>query len=68
MASTAHASIEQLDGVGIEILQGKADDAMTACAIFSGKQVDAKRWCSAYVKKRETIQLNTTRSSRNRNA
>jgi len=31
--------------------QGKPTDAWGACPIFAGKQVAAKGWCSAYVKK-----------------
>jgi hypothetical protein len=34
-----------------QFFQGKADDAMAPCTIFAGKQVNAKGWCSAYVKK-----------------
>ncbi|MCU0763584.1 MAG: high-potential iron-sulfur protein [Hydrogenophaga sp.] len=30
---------------------GKAGDAAGPCGIFPGKQVAAKGWCSAYVKK-----------------
>jgi hypothetical protein len=33
------------------LYQGKPADAWGACAIFGGKQVAAKGWCSAYVKK-----------------
>ena len=31
--------------------QGKAGDATGGCAIFAGKQVSSKGWCSAYTKK-----------------
>ncbi len=31
--------------------QGKPTDAWGGCPIFAGKQVAAKGWCSAYVKK-----------------
>lgn len=31
--------------------QGKPKDEWGGCAIFPGKQVNAKGWCSAYVKK-----------------
>src|SRR5438105_4999263 len=31
--------------------QGKPTDAWGSCAIFANKQVAAKGWCSAYVKK-----------------
>ncbi|MBR8066094.1 high-potential iron-sulfur protein [Burkholderia ambifaria] len=34
-----------------QFYQGKADAAMAPCAIFGGKQVNAKGWCSAYAKK-----------------
>ncbi|NIF42741.1 High potential iron-sulfur protein [Burkholderia sp. Tr-862] len=34
-----------------QFFQGKAGVAMAPCAIFGGKQVNAKGWCSAYVKK-----------------
>ncbi len=33
------------------LYQGKAGSAMGPCPIFGGKQVQAKGWCSAYVKK-----------------
>ncbi len=33
------------------LYQGKASDAMGGCAIFPGKQVAGKGWCSAWVKK-----------------
>ena len=31
--------------------QGKPTDAWAACPLFANKQVAAKGWCSAYVKK-----------------
>jgi hypothetical protein len=34
-----------------QLYQGKATDAAAPCAIFAGKQVATKGWCSAYVKK-----------------
>ena len=33
------------------IFQGKASDATGGCPLFTGKQVPAKAWCSAWVKK-----------------
>ena len=33
------------------LYQGKATDPAAPCAIFAGKQVVAKGWCSAWVKK-----------------
>jgi len=36
---------------GCQLFQGKATDAAAPCAIFAGRQVAAKGWCSAYVKK-----------------
>ena len=33
------------------LYQGKPTEAWGACPIFAGKQVAAKGWCSAYVKK-----------------
>ena len=33
------------------LYQGKQADAWGGCPIFAGKQVAAKGWCSAYVKK-----------------
>jgi High potential iron-sulfur protein len=36
---------------GCNFYQGKATDAMAPCQLFAGKQVGAKGWCSAYVKK-----------------
>lgn len=34
-----------------QLYQGKPDSAAAPCAIFAGKQVAAKGWCSAWVKK-----------------
>lgn len=34
-----------------QFFQAKAGDATAPCTIFGGKQVYAKGWCSAYVKK-----------------
>ena len=34
-----------------QLYQGKPTDAWAPCAIFAGKQVNAKGWCSAWVKK-----------------
>jgi hypothetical protein len=34
-----------------QLYQGKATDPTAPCAIFAGKQVAGKGWCSAYVKK-----------------
>ena len=34
-----------------QLYQGKPTDAYAPCAIFAGKQVAAKGWCSAYTKK-----------------
>jgi hypothetical protein len=34
-----------------QFYQGKPTDAFAPCPMFSGKQVSAKGWCSAYVKK-----------------
>lgn len=34
-----------------QLFQAKAGDAWGGCAIFPGKQVAAKGWCSAWVKK-----------------
>ncbi|MEO7056288.1 MAG: high-potential iron-sulfur protein [Caldimonas sp.] len=34
-----------------QLYQGKATDAAGACALFGGKQVAAKGWCTAWVKK-----------------
>jgi len=31
--------------------QGKASDAWAPCTIFTGKEVNAKGWCSSYVKR-----------------
>jgi hypothetical protein len=33
------------------LYQGKASDASAACALFPGKQVAGKAWCSAWAKK-----------------
>ena len=33
------------------LYQAKAGDAAGACPLFAGKQVAAKAWCSAWVKK-----------------
>jgi hypothetical protein len=34
-----------------QLYQGKPTDAWAPCAIFAGKQVNAKGWCSAWAKK-----------------
>jgi hypothetical protein len=34
-----------------QLFQGKAGDAWGPCAIYGGRQVAAKGWCNAYVKK-----------------
>ena len=34
-----------------QLFQGKPADPWAPCTIFSGKQVNAKGWCSAWVKK-----------------
>ena len=34
-----------------QLYQGKPTDAAAPCALFGGKQVGGKAWCSAYVKK-----------------
>ncbi|HYA20911.1 MAG TPA: high-potential iron-sulfur protein [Burkholderiales bacterium] len=34
-----------------QLYQGKPGDAWGPCPIFGGKNVNAKGWCSAYVKK-----------------
>lgn len=34
-----------------QLYQGGADDAWAGCAIFPGKQVAGKGWCSAWVAK-----------------
>ncbi|CAB3802061.1 high-potential iron-sulfur protein [Pararobbsia alpina] len=34
-----------------QLYQGTAGSSMGPCAIFGGKQVSAKGWCTAYVKK-----------------
>jgi hypothetical protein len=44
-----HAASQQCSGC--QLYQGKATDAMAPCPIFAGKQVAAKGWCSAWVKK-----------------
>lgn len=36
---------------GCNFFQGKPSDAMAPCLLFAGKQVAAKGWCSAFVKK-----------------
>ena len=36
---------------GCQLYQGKPADASGPCAIFAGKQVASKGWCSAYTKK-----------------
>jgi hypothetical protein len=36
---------------GCQLFQGAAGAAAAPCAIFSGKQVPATGWCSAYAKK-----------------
>jgi hypothetical protein len=36
---------------GCQLYQGKPADAAAPCALFGGKQVAGKAWCSAYVKK-----------------
>jgi hypothetical protein len=36
---------------GCQLFQGKASDASAPCAIFAGKQVASKGWCSAYAKR-----------------
>lgn len=36
---------------GCQLYTGKAGDASGPCGIFPGKQVSAKGWCSAWVKK-----------------
>ena len=35
----------------VQLYQGKPGDASAPCALFGGKQVSGKGWCSAYVKK-----------------
>jgi hypothetical protein len=44
-----HAAGAQCNGCNF--YQGKATDPMAPCQLFAGKQVAAKGWCSAYVKK-----------------
>jgi hypothetical protein len=34
-----------------QLFQGKPNDEWGGCAIFAGKQVAAKGWCSAWIKK-----------------
>ena len=34
-----------------QLYQGKPADPAAPCALFGGKQVGSKAWCSAYVKK-----------------
>jgi ABC-type transport system substrate-binding protein len=34
-----------------QLYQGKPGDALGPCAVFPGKQVSSKGWCSAYTKK-----------------
>jgi len=34
-----------------QLFQGKPTDAWAPCAIFAGKQVNAKGWCNAWIKK-----------------
>jgi len=34
-----------------QLFQGKATDATAPCAVFGGKLVENKGWCSAYTKK-----------------
>jgi hypothetical protein len=34
-----------------QLFQGKPTDAWAACPLFAGKQVNAKGWCNAWVKK-----------------
>ena len=36
---------------GCQLFQGKPGDANAPCALFGGKQVAGKGWCSAYVMK-----------------
>ncbi|MDB5761118.1 MAG: iron permease [Herminiimonas sp.] len=36
---------------GCQFYQGPASQPLAPCTIFGGKQVAAKGWCSAYVKK-----------------
>ena len=36
---------------GCQFYQGTAQDATAPCAIFAGKKVAAKGWCSSYIKK-----------------
>jgi hypothetical protein len=43
-------AVEQLCS-NCALYQGKADDKAGGCPLFAGKQVAAKGWCSAWVKK-----------------
>ncbi|MEO5702040.1 MAG: high-potential iron-sulfur protein [Casimicrobiaceae bacterium] len=36
---------------GCQLYQGKATDPWAPCGAFGGKQVNAKGWCAAWVKK-----------------
>lgn len=36
---------------GCQLYQGKATDPWAPCGVMGGKQVNAKGWCVAYVKK-----------------
>jgi hypothetical protein len=44
-----HAASQQCNGCGL--WQSKPTDAWGNCPLFAGKQVAAKGWCSAWVKK-----------------
>jgi hypothetical protein len=44
-----HANSQQCSGC--QLYQGQATDPTAPCTIFAGKQVAAKGWCSAWVKK-----------------
>jgi hypothetical protein len=39
------------DCAGCQLYQGKPGEASGACPLFGSKEVAAKGWCSAYVKK-----------------
>ncbi|MGH7262243.1 MAG: high-potential iron-sulfur protein, partial [Nitrospiraceae bacterium] len=39
------------DCASCQLFQGKPGDAWGPCPIFPGKNVNAKGWCSAYIKK-----------------
>ena len=39
------------DCANCALYQGKPTDAAGGCPLFAGKQVSAKAWCSAWVKK-----------------